>query len=191
MAKDIFLMSDQELFIFLNSLNSPFFDPIMIFFSNIPVWIPLYIGVMVWMFLKFGWKIGLAASLTLIIAFACGDQISNFIKSSVGRLRPCHDSIFDGIIHNLENAKGKFGFPSGHATNSICFALLSSLILKNKTYSILIICWSIIVSYSRVYVGVHYPLDILCGAIIGITIALIFNELYKFAANKISIKCGA
>ena len=70
MAKDIFLMNDQELFIFLNSLNSPFFDPIMIFFSKIPVWIPLYIGVMVWMFLKFGWKIGLAASLTLIIAFA-------------------------------------------------------------------------------------------------------------------------
>ena len=188
MQQSIFSMNDEGLFLFLNSLHSPFFDPIMAFFSNIPVWIPLYIGVMAWTFIKFGWKTGLIASLTLIIAFACGDQITNFIKSSVGRLRPCHDPRLEHIIHNLEPTKGLFSFTSGHAANSMCFALLSSLILKNRIYSVLIICWSVIVSYSRIYVGVHFPLDILCGIILGITIALIFNELYKLTVNKLLLR---
>lgn len=165
---------DTHLFLYLNGIHSTFFDGVMYAFSEKLTWIPLYIAVL-YIVVKY-WKrdaIWVVLSLVLCIVFA--DQVSSgIIKDLVQRPRPSQTAELQAVIHLVNDYHGgKYGFVSSHAANSIGFALLSSLLFKRKFYTFAIFTWAILTAYSRIYLGVHYPLDILGGAIVGTLGALL------------------
>lgn len=174
---------DISLFQFLNGCHSEFFDPVMVFASKIWVWVPLYLAVAVALFLRFGWKRGIIALLALIACFALCDQISVLIKDCVERLRPCNDPHI--VVRVLEKRHGLYGFVSSHAANTFGFALLSSRIFKYKPYSWFIFVWAALISYSRIYVGKHFPGDVLCGALLGVVIGYTMFLIYRFVNRRI------
>ncbi len=158
---------DQQVFLFLNSLNSPFWDKVMSTISLVVVWVPLYLAIILYLGFRYKKKL-LVIFLFIILAVSFTDQTALLIKNTVERLRPCHEPSLEGLIHLVKGrCGGKFGFVSSHAANSFNVALLSLMFIRRRWYSISIIIWAALVGYSRIYLGVHYPGDVLCGSILG------------------------
>ena len=166
--------ADRSASLFINSLNSPLTDPVWQFFSNKLVWIPLYLAVLVFFFLKFGWKTALKCLAACVLTIVICDQFSNLIKDACARMRPCHDPWM--VTHGLHMLEGKgnlYGFFSAHAANAMGFALCSALCIKQgsgrKTtvYTVLIVIWALLVGISRVFVGKHFLGDVLVGFGVG------------------------
>jgi undecaprenyl-diphosphatase len=178
---------DQQLFLFINSLNSPFFDQVMHTLSGKLIWVPLYLAILVFLGIKYKRKF-LIIIIFIILAATLADQSSVIVKNIVQRLRPCHEPSIMGIVH-LVNGEcgGVYGFVSSHATNTFDVALLSLSFIKKRWYSISIILWASIICYSRVYIGVHYPGDVLCGAILGSFIGWGIYSLYVITDKRILI----
>jgi undecaprenyl-diphosphatase len=176
---------DQQLFLFLNSLNSPFWDQVMHAISGKVIWVPLYLAILIVLGIKYKRKF-LVILLFIILAATLADQASVLFKNLVQRLRPCHEPSLEGLIH-LVNGEcgGKFGFVSSHAANSFNVALISLLFIKKRWYTISIILWALVVGYSRIYLGVHYPGDMICGLLLGALIGWSIYKLYELTDNKI------
>ena len=127
---------DQQCTLALNGIYSGFTDPIMRFFSNIPIWVPMYIIVAAALFLRLGWKKALIVIASIALTFLCCDQLSNLVKVSVARLRPCHDPyMIENGVRLLEKAGGAYGFFSGHAANfvRICSIVIYGIPQRQKT----------------------------------------------------------
>lgn len=182
---------DRKVTLAINSLDSPVTDPIMQFFSNIPIWIPMYAIILAVCFYRLGWQkaliVALSSTLTLIIC----DQFANFVKESVGRLRPCYDEemLLNGL--NILEKKGQlYGFFSGHAANSFGFAVTSYIGLRNdkrlkyKGYAAWIFSWATLMSISRIFVGKHFLGDIIIGAIAGTLIGLCMAYAARFVIKR-------
>jgi undecaprenyl-diphosphatase len=176
---------DQQLFLFLNSLNSPFWDQVMHALSGKIIWIPLYLAILIYMAVKYKRKF-LIIVLFIIVAATLADQSSVFLKNIVQRLRPCHDPSLQGLVH-LVNGEcgGLYSFVSSHATNSFDVALLSLLFIRKRWFTIGIITWALVIGYTRIYLGVHYPGDVICGSILGALIGWGVYNLYVLTDNKI------
>jgi undecaprenyl-diphosphatase len=177
---------DQQLFLFLNSLNSPFWDQVMHAISGKVIWAPLYLSILIFLGIKYKRKF-LIILLFIILAVTLADQFSvQLFKNLVQRLRPCHEPSLEGLVH-LVNGEcgGQFGFVSSHATNSFNVALISLLFIKKRWYTISIILWALVVGYSRIYLGVHYPGDVICGSLLGTLIGWSIYKLYVLTDNKI------
>ncbi|HNR41948.1 MAG TPA: phosphatase PAP2 family protein [Bacteroidales bacterium] len=158
---------DRQIFIFLNSQNSPFWDDFMYAMSMKLVWVPLYLAILIYLIFKYKRKFLILLPF-MILAVALSDQLSVLIKNSVERLRPCHDACLEGLVHIVRcHCGGLYGFVSSHASNSFNVAVLSLLLIEKRWYAITILIWASLVSYSRIYIGVHYPGDILAGAVLG------------------------
>ena len=142
----------------------------MRWFTETNSWIPFYgllITLIIW---KFRWKsIYILITIALLIT-ACDQFTSSFMKPFFGRLRPCHDPIIQNAVHLVtEGCGGKHGFASSHAANTFGLAMFLWLLMKPFfRYMALMFLWAALVSYSRVYVGVHYPGDILIGGLVGV-----------------------
>jgi len=139
-------------------------------------WIPLYLILAVLMSFKFKWKfLIILPFVALLIFFA--DQISvHFFKDVFLRLRPCHNPTIADLVHIVNNhCGGQYGFVSSHAANTFALAVFVGLVLKKhfKWMLCFLIIWAAIVSYSRIYLGVHYPGDILGGALLGALIGFV------------------
>jgi len=179
---------DQQLFLFLNSANSPFWDKVMFFLSMKVVWAPLYLVILIYLGKKYKRKFRIII-LFVILAVALTDQTALIIKYSFDRLRPCHEPSLQGLVHMVKGGcGGKFGFVSSHAANSFNVALLSLMFIKKRWYSVSIIFWAAIVSYSRIYLGVHYPGDVLFGAILGALIGWSVYMMYRRTDNRVLSK---
>jgi len=175
---------DKQLLLLINSFNNGFFDTFMYTFSKVAVWIPFYASVLYILFKSEGKK-AIWLVLFLVLGVVLADQISVFIKNYFHRFRPSHDPVIANFVHIVNNSRaGLYGFVSSHAANTVGFATLSSLFIKNKNYSIAVFSWAAITCYSRIYLGLHFPGDILGGALTGIAIALF---LY-FIAEKFILK---
>ncbi len=160
---------DEELFIFLNSFHWDWLDPIMYQMSQTITWIPFYAVLVFFIYKsdpKISWWVFGGVALSILIA----DQTtSGLMKPFFERLRPCHDERWDGIVHNYGRCGGLYGFASSHAANTFAIATFLNLKIGSKiNYLKWLFLWAAIISYTRLYLGVHYPIDILIGAFIGV-----------------------
>jgi len=177
---------DTNIFLFLNGINSAFFDQFMYIYTGKWIWIPFYAAI-VYVFIR-NWKkesiwIILAVALCITIA----DQLAaNVIRSWIERPRPSHEPELEGLVHIVNNLRGgRLGFVSAHAANSIGLALFCSMLFRYKLYTWVLFAWAIVNAYSRIYLGVHYPGDLIGGAIVGIFAALVCIFLLKKLRPKI------
>jgi undecaprenyl-diphosphatase len=176
---------DQQALLFLNSLTSPFFDQVMYTISGKVIWIPLYLAILIYLGVKYKRKF-LIIILFIILAATLADQISVLIKNLVLRLRPCHEPSLEGLVHLVKGeCGGMYSFVSSHATNSFNVALISLLFIRKRWFTISIILWASVVGYSRIYLGVHYPGDVICGSLLGAFIGWSIYSLYVLTDNKI------
>ncbi len=175
---------DTRLLLLINGFHSPFWDKVMLLFTARLPWIPLYALILGYIIHRFALKEGkgwytLSIIAAIIATFALTDIGSSFIKDLTQRLRPGHDPRLENIVRLLDGKGGMYGFVSSHAANVFGLATITSLIFRRRAYSISIFLWAATVSYSRVYVGRHFPGDVIFGALLGILIALLFYRLLK------------
>ncbi len=181
---------DKQLFLFLNNLGSLTWDGFWMFVTNKLNWIPLYIGLLLLSYKNLGLKKTLVLLVFIALLITTTDQLANFFKYGVQRLRPCHDSDLDGLVRLVKSScGGKFGYFSAHASNHFAVALFFTILFRKKYKYIgfFLLFWAFLVAYSRVYIGVHFPLDILTGTLIGLILSWLFVKLYIFAIEKFLI----
>ncbi len=170
---------DKQLLLLLNSFHNGYLDTFMYTFSKVAVWIPFYLSVVYILFKSQGKK-AIWMLLLLIAGVVLADQLSGIMKNGFQRFRPSHDPVIQNFVHIVNNSRaGLYGFVSSHAANTVGFALLSSLFIRKQYYTIAAFSWAAITCYSRIYLGLHYPLDIVGGALTGTFIALFLYFIYK------------
>lgn len=180
------LTIDQELLLFINGLHSPFGDILMWHFSDKLFWIPLYAVLLALLIKKLGLKKGLLCIFLVVLLILTADQLgATLIRPNIGRLRPSSSmNPLSGILHFVNDSRGgDFGFPSCHAANTFALAVFISLILKTVWIRYGLLIWAILVSGSRIYLGLHYPTDIIAGAFLGICVGYNFYVLFNFLLN--------
>ena len=179
------ILEDKQAMIFLNNLGSSTFDPFWILVSEKWFWIPLYVIFLYFLYKNFNKKSLFYILLFVALGITASDQIANIFKFGFERLRPCHDPSLEGLLREV-TCGGKFGFYSAHSSNSFFVATYLTILLgkKIKQLPYFLFVWAAIVAYSRVYLGMHFPGDIIIGAIMGILLALFFGTLAKKVIKK-------
>ena len=177
---------DKELLVFLNGLGNENWDSFWMFITNQFSWIPLYILFFVLIFKTLGWKKGLTLVVLLAALVTFSDQFTVFLKNYFERLRPNRDPAINEIIRIVKNNKS-FSFVSGHATTSTAISFFMYLTLKKHyKHTILFFVWPILFAYSRIYIGVHFPIDVTVGALLGFLIGFIFYKISLWLLAKVS-----
>jgi undecaprenyl-diphosphatase len=173
---------DKDVFIFLNGFHTPFLDSVMLLISEKLVWLPLYTYLIFLIFKDYSkeaWFVLIGITLTVTLA----DQITTgLMKPYFARLRPSHEPSLESLIHIVDNYKGsKFGFASSHAANTFGGAtFLFLLFRKARKWVVTLFAWAAIVTYSRIYLGVHYPGDIVVGSLVGVLAGIAGYKFYQW-----------
>lgn len=173
------LQFDKELLIFLNGLGSPTFDDLWLIITKQLNWAPLFLLVFYLMQKKLGWKnFGYYILFTALLILVC-DQTANLFKHTFERLRPCNDESINHLIRVVKTSPS-YSFFSGHATNSMATAVFTFMILKKfYKHAYLLFLFPLIFAYSRIYLGLHFPSDIVTGYAFGATFGFICYKLYR------------
>ncbi len=175
---------DTELLLFINSHHSAFMDSLMFLVSDKYIWIPLYLVLALAVYFKAHWSHALVFFIALALLITAADQTcASLIRHMVERLRPSNlDNPISPLVHIVNDYRGgRYGFPSSHAANMFALAVFLSGIFRKRWITISMFFWATLVSYSRMYLGVHYPGDILVGGLVGSIYAVIFLRLGYFA----------
>ena len=174
----------------INSWNSAVTDPIWAFLSDIPVWIPMYVMIVVFIFQRLGWKKGLIVVAAAALTFGFCDQSSNLLKAMTERLRPCNDPfMLNHGLHVLESG-GVYGFFSAHAANafglatSTCIGLRLDKRMRYRGYAAWMYTWATLVAISRVFVGKHFLGDVIVGTLVGLFAGYMFGTLAKIVIKR-------
>lgn len=173
---------DYRLFSWVNGVDIEALDRVMILLSDKVIWIPLYLFIVYHIAIRFGRKL-LVPIILLLICLAVSDQVtSSFMKPFFERLRPCHDPMLTEVVRVVKGCGGKFGFASSHAANTMGLAI-GTILLLGIRWSLLVI-WAFFVAFSRIYLGVHFPGDVLVGSMVGLLIALIIFSSFGLYSQR-------
>lgn len=177
---------DRELLLFFNSFHASWLDPVMLLITKTIFWLPLY-GFLLFLviknFKKDSWIILIGIVVTIVLA----DQItSSFMKPFFARLRPSREPTLQGLVHLVNGyTGGTYGFASSHAANTFATALFIWLLFKDKYRWIwTLFVWAVVMTYTRIYLGVHYPGDIFVGMLVGLGSAFTGYKLQRWIWNK-------
>ena len=182
---------DEEFFLWMNSFHAPWLDPVMFQLTKTLTWIPLYAFLLFKIYRHDSknvlWVIG-----GVVITILLSDQItSGIMKPYFERLRPCHDPRWEGLVHLYGSCGGKYGFVSSHAANTFGLATFLTLRMRGlRPIMLWIYAYAFLVSYSRIYLGVHYPMDIFGGAVIGVLAGFFSWFIVGKVQNKVGISPG-
>ncbi len=178
---------DRELFSFLNSFHSPFWDEFMYYLSEKWTWVPLYVLVLYFVWKQLSLRQLFVFSVAVALLILCTDQLtSGLLKPWAQRYRPCQEGADLGIMVHLVRGHcgGLYGFASSHAANFFGLATFLARFFEKRWVSGLALTLACLTAYSRIYLGVHYPGDVLVGALIGVTVGLGVFILYKYTNQR-------
>jgi undecaprenyl-diphosphatase len=180
---DKILNLDKEFFLLINGCHNSFADFVMFWMSEKFIWIPLYLFFIFLIYRQYKLKKTLIIILFAAIMIALSDQISVCLfKNIFHRLRPCHDPSLIDFVHLVKGkCGGQFGFVSSHATNTFAISVFMIELIgkKYKYFTTLILIWAILISYSRIYLGVHFPGDVIIGAFLGAFFGWFFMLIFN------------
>ena len=177
---EYFTSIDKAILLEIHRWHTPFWDDFFYIFSGQKVWLITVLAIVyaiIRSYRKESWVVFLAIAVLITLS----DQISSgLIKPLVERLRPTHEPSLEGLLCIVHDCReGGYSFVSSHAANSLAFATFSILLFKNRLYGWVIASWSILTGFSRMYLGVHYPFDVVCGTILGIGVGFLVYFLLK------------
>lgn len=180
------LGTERSLFFALNGSNSLFLDNLMWTYSTILAWIPLYAFLCFIFFYKVPKVEAILLVVFIVLLLVACDQISSSVfKPLFHRFRPTHHPDFENAVDIVRGYRGgRFGFISSHAANSFGLATFLSFVFHNRWVTLSTLLWALIISYSRIYLGVHFISDVVAGAIVGGVIAFLLYQLYTFCRRK-------
>jgi len=186
---------DQEIFFLINKAwHTPFLDWLMPYWRDKLFWIPLYVALSAFVVWKFGAAKAAIFIFAVIVAAGLADITSSqVIKKNVERLRPCNEPAIKEQVNLLVHCGGGYSFTSSHAANHFAMAVFLCLTLGRfyRRARLPLLLWAASIALGQVYVGVHYPLDILCGGLLGAAIGWLIAMVYRRYAGRFSVFVGA
>ncbi|AXG74229.1 phosphatase PAP2 family protein [Flavobacterium arcticum] len=183
---DWLLQFDSDVLVYLNSLGSESWDGLWLFLTKQFNWIPLFLVIFYLVFKNLGWRHAILAIVMIALLITITDQTTNLAKNYFQRFRPCNAPDIKDIIRIVKH-RSSFSFFSGHASNSMASAFFLYKVLKpyfKSKWLYIIFLWPLVFAYSRIYLGLHYPLDILSGFAWGIFTASLVLVLYRYLRGK-------
>lgn len=193
---DHLISFDRSLFFFLNGSDSAFLDGMFLTITKVSTWIPLFLC-MLYAVIKNNntRRCLILLGLTVLLVVASDQFSSGLCKPFFHRLRPSHNPAMVGLVDLVNNYRsGLYSFISGHATNTFAIAVYFSLIFRDKRTTAVLFSWALLSSYSRIYLGLHYPADIFAGAVFGSLIGCMFYYIYQLLITKFTTckgKCSS
>lgn len=181
---------DARLLLIVNGAHSPFFDAVMWCISGRWIWLPFYAVLAYLLFRRMSWKRASICLVTIGLIILAADQTcATLIRPEIGRLRPANlNNPLSSFVHVVNGYRGgRYGFPSCHAANTFALAVFMSLVIRHKWFTVMMFSWAFVVSYSRMYLGVHYFGDLFCGATIGSLFAVLFYYLQNYLFKRLNI----
>lgn len=181
---------DARLLLIVNGAHSPFFDSVMWCISGRWICVPFYAVLAYLLFRRMSWKRASICLVTIGLIILAADQTcATLIRPEIGRLRPANlNNPLSSFVHVVNGYRGgRYGFPSCHAANTFALAVFMSLVIRHKWFTVMMFSWAFVVSYSRMYLGVHYFGDLFCGATIGSLFAVLFYYLQNYLFKRLNI----
>ena len=178
---------DQHILLSLNSLHTPYWDNFMWLFTGKIIWIPMYASILYVLLRNFNLSVTLFTLVAIALTITYADQIcASLIRPLVERMRPSNpNNPLSEFIHLVNDKRGgRYGFPSCHSSNSFALAFFVFLFFRQRWLTFFIVLWAIANSYTRIYIGVHYPGDLLAGMVVGISGAVMIYSLYRYALRR-------
>lgn len=176
---------DQELLLALNFDGGSALDVLMYWVSQTWVWVPFYAWVLWLVYRQLGWRGALGFLVVAGFLVVCADQTAGFFKSYLPKFRPTHTASLEGLVHTVNDYRGGlYGTVSAHAANTLGFAVLAGGVLRRSWFWWVVLVWVVVVSYSRIYLGVHFPMDVLFGLLTGAVWGLVWLRFFRVFGPK-------
>ena len=174
---------DSQLLLAINGLHNPYFDTFMYAYSGKWIWIPMYAALVYVLFRNLSWRVALTCLVGVALTITFADQIgASVIRPWVERLRPANlENPLSASVHIVNGYRGgSYGFPSCHAANTFGLTFYLMFLIRRRGFTLFMCAWALLTCYSRSYLGVHYPGDLLAGALLGLCGAALMYGLFRW-----------
>ncbi len=180
------LQFDSNLFLSLNQMHSPWWDSAMLLFTRKETWLFFYLMIILVTFRNYERKAWLVI-IVMILGLIASDQVSTLLKLVTQRPRPGYDPVIGELVHIVLRKGGQYGFVSSHASNTFFILAFTAPLFRNRLSFITILIWAVLISYTRIYNGNHFPLDIIGGWALGVGLGFLFYRFLIFTETRLFI----